>query len=129
MATDVTSPRMSARQDRGRCVQKMVWACGGRLVAFVAFATLWLVGSVPLGGSAAAASVCGNRGAIVKRLEERHKEKSQALGLSSEGAVFEVLVAPDGGWTILVTSPEKGACIVAVGEAWQMLQLTGGERS
>jgi hypothetical protein len=107
----------------------MVWACGGRLVAFVALAALWLVGSVPLSSPAAAANVCGDRGVIVKRLEERHQERRRALGLSSEGAVFEVLVAPDGGWTILVTSAEKEACIVAVGEAWQMIRLTGGERS
>jgi hypothetical protein len=75
---------------------------------------------------AAAAKVCGDRGAILKRLEQRHEETPQALGLSADGGVLEVLVSPDGGWTILVTYPKRPTCIVAVGEAWQLLQLTGG---
>jgi hypothetical protein len=39
--------------------------------------------------------------------------------------VLEILVAPDGGWTILVTYPKRPTCVLAVGEAWQMLQLAG----
>jgi hypothetical protein len=75
---------------------------------------------------AAAATVCGDRGAILKRLEQRHEETPQALGLSADGGVLEVLVSPEGGWTILVTYPKRPTCIVAVGEAWQLLRLAGG---
>ena len=64
---------------------------------------------------------------ILKRLEQRHEETPQALGLSADGGVLEVLVSPEGGWTILVTYPKRPTCIVAVGEAWQLLQLTGGQ--
>jgi hypothetical protein len=39
--------------------------------------------------------------------------------------VIEVLVGPDGGWTMLVTYPERPTCVVAMGEAWEMLQLAG----
>ena len=36
-------------------------------------------------------------------------------------------MSPDGGWTMLVTYPSKPTCVIAVGQAWQMLQLTGGQ--
>jgi hypothetical protein len=39
--------------------------------------------------------------------------------------VIEVLVSPEGGWTMLITYPRRPTCVVATGEAWQMLQLAG----
>jgi hypothetical protein len=69
--------------------------------------------------------VCGDRTEILKRLEQRHEETPQALGLSADGGVLEILVSPEGGWTILVTYPKRPTCVVAVGQAWQMLQLAG----
>ena len=80
-----------------------------------------------LGSPVEAARLCGERGAILKSLEQKHQETRQALGLSADGGVLEVLVSPSGGWTILVTYPKRPSCVVAVGEAWQALQLTGGE--
>ena len=59
--------------------------------------------------------VCGERTEILKRLEQRHDEKPQALGLSADGGVLEILVSPEGGWTILVTYPKRPTCVVAVG--------------
>jgi hypothetical protein len=76
---------------------------------------------------AEAARLCGDRDDILQRLEQRHEETPQALGLSSDGGVLEVLVSPTGGWTILVTYPKRPTCVVAVGEAWQPLQLATGE--
>ena len=76
---------------------------------------------------AAAAKLCGDRDQILKRLAQRHDETPQALGLSSDGGVLEVLVSPSGGWTILVTYPKRPTCVVAVGRAWQSLQLAGGD--
>jgi hypothetical protein len=90
-------------------------------------APLVLAGGAFVSPAAAAARVCGERDDILKNLEQRHEETPQALGLSSDGAVLEVLVSPEGGWTILVTYPRKPTCVVAIGEAWQMLRLTGGQ--
>lgn len=70
---------------------------------------------------------CGDRTELLKQLQQRHDETPRALGLSSDGGVLEVLVSPDGGWTILVTYPKRPTCVVAVGEAWQTLQLTSGD--
>jgi hypothetical protein len=69
--------------------------------------------------------VCGDRQEILKRLEERHQETRQALGLSADGGVLEVLVSPEGSWTILVTYPKRPTCVVAVGQAWQTLSIAG----
>ena len=75
--------------------------------------------------AAAAPKVCGDREEILERLEERHSETRQALGLSADGGVVEVLVSPKGGWTILLTYPDKPTCVMAVGKAWQGLVLAG----
>ena len=88
---------------------------------------LAIAGGILLGSPVEAARLCGERGAILKSLEQKHQETRQALGLSADGGVLEVLVSPSGGWTILVTYPKRPSCVVAVGEAWQALQLTGGE--
>ena len=84
-----------------------------------------ILGGTAVGGSAAAAPMCGDRDEILARLQQRHDESPTALGLSSDGGVLEVLVSPEGGWTILITYPKRPTCVVAVGEAWQTLQLAG----
>ena len=78
-----------------------------RLVGPLAFAALVLLGGAAVGGAAQAAAVCGDRDRILKNLEQRHAELPSAVGLSADGGVLEILVAPDGGWTILVTYPER----------------------
>ena len=90
-------------------------------------AAIVLAGGTLMSSPAAGAKMCGERDQILKRLEQRHEETPQALGLSSDGGVLEVLVSPQGGWTILVTYPKRPTCIVAVGEAWQLLRLAGGQ--
>jgi hypothetical protein len=77
--------------------------------------------------TAQARPVCGDRAEILKRLEQRHQETPQAMGLSADGGVLEVLVSPEGGWTILVTYPKRPTCVVAVGQAWQTLSIVGQE--
>jgi hypothetical protein len=116
MATHLTprGPELAAKRARG-----------GAWLA-VPLAAIALAGAL-MSPPAEAAAVCGERGTILKRLEQRHEETPQALGLSADGGVIEVLVAPDGGWTILVTYPKRPTCIIAIGEAWQLLRLTGGQ--
>jgi hypothetical protein len=73
----------------------------------------------------AASKLCGDRDQILEGLRQVHDETPQALGLSGDGGVIEVLVSPEGGWTMLITYPRRPTCVVATGEAWQMLQLAG----
>ena len=102
-------------------------ARAGQPVGRSLLAALTFAGAILAGSPVEAAKLCGERGAILKSLEQKHQETRQALGLSADGGVLEVLVSPSGGWTILVTYPKRPTCVVAVGEAWQALQLTGGE--
>jgi hypothetical protein len=96
-----------------------------RLTGPLAITLSVMLGGAALSGPAAAAAMCGDRDQILSRLQQRHDESPTALGLSSDGGVVEVLVSPEGGWTILITYPKRPTCVVAVGEAWQTLQLAG----
>jgi len=96
-----------------------------RLIGPLAFVALALLGSAAVSGAAQAVQRCGDRGQILETLKQRHEEMPSAVGLSADGGVLEILVSPEGGWTILVTYPKRPTCVLAVGEAWQMLQLAG----
>ena len=97
-----------------------------RMTGLPGFAAFALLGATILSQPAEAASkLCGERDQILKRLERVHQETPEAIGLSGDGGVLEVLVSPDGGWTMLLTYPKRPTCVVATGESWQMLQLAG----
>lgn len=93
----------------------------------VAGAALLVCGLVLSAEPAGAARVCGERSRILERLEQKHDETPQAVGLSADGGVLEVLVSPEGGWTILVTYPNRPTCVVAIGKAWQSLTTLVGQ--
>jgi hypothetical protein len=97
------------------------WGAGPLGLAALAL----LCGSVVSQPAEAAPKLCGDRDQILKRLEQAHDETPQALGLSGDGGVVEVLVSPEGGWTMLVTYPKRPTCVVAAGAAWEMLQVAG----
>jgi hypothetical protein len=102
-----------------------VGRCAARLIGPAAVTALALLGSSVISPPAHAGQhqqLCGDRSQILKRLEQGHEETPRALGLSADGGVLEILVSPAGGWTILVTYPKRPTCVLAVGEAWQMLQ-------
>jgi hypothetical protein len=77
------------------------------------------------GGPSDAVRICGERDVLLQQFAMEHDEKPQALGLGADGGVIEVLVSPEGGWTMLVTYPQRPTCVVAMGEAWELVQLTG----
>jgi hypothetical protein len=101
-------------------------ALATRRVGPIGLAALALLcGAVASQPAEAAPKLRGDRGAILKGLAQAHKETPQALGLSGDGGVIEVLVSPEGGWTMLVTYPRRPTCVVTTGEAWQILQVAG----
>jgi hypothetical protein len=71
--------------------------------------------------SAASAEVpCGQRDKIVDWLAVKYMEEPVASGISSKGALIEVLSTQDGDtWTILLTAPNGTSCVVDTGQAWQ----------
>jgi hypothetical protein len=87
-----------------------------------------MAGGAALGNAADSAGVkiCGESDALLEQFALQHDEKPQALGLGADGGVIEVLVPPEGGWTMLVTYSAKPTCVVAMGQAWESVQPMGG---
>ena len=79
-----------------------------------------LCGSAVSEPAEAAPKLCGDHNQILKRLEQAREEIPQALGLAGDGGLIEVLVSPEGSWTMLLTYPKRPTCFVATGEAWNM---------
>ena len=91
----------------------MPWLAALLVAAFVA------LHAVP--GSAQ--TVCGDRAKFVDLLGKAYAEKAVAMGLTSAGAVIEVLTSAAGNWSILLTHPNGVTCMVAAGEKWEALPL------
>jgi hypothetical protein len=49
-------------------------------------------------------------------------EKKLGLGISGDGNLVELFVAPTGTFSVVKTSPRGLSCIVDFGESWQTLQ-------
>lgn len=63
--------------------------------------------------------ICGERDAIVNRLQDKYGETRQSMGLQRNNGVVEIFASEESGtWTILVTLPNGMTCLVAAGEAW-----------
>ena len=65
---------------------------------------------------------CGPRDAVVERLTTGYGESRQAVGPGSNNAVVEVFASDEtGSWTITVTMPNGLTCLVASGQAFELL--------
>lgn len=90
-----------------------------RSIVFVLGVALIGLQAVP----ASAEQVCGERIKMMTQLGEKFAESPVAMGLTSAGAVIEVLTSPSGSWTFLVTYPTGQTCMVASGENWEALPI------
>jgi hypothetical protein len=82
-----------------------------------------LLGAAPAVAQPMAAPVpCADRAAIAHQLDAGYAEAPVSLGVQSNGHLLEVFSSPrTGTWSIVSTSPEGVACVVAAGEGWQSL--------
>lgn len=88
-------------------------------MTWVATAILFGAQSVAIPGTAQ--TICGERAELVAELARISAETPKALGLSAGGELIELLVSPEGDWTILVTYPNQETCLVATGAYWERL--------
>lgn len=61
---------------------------------------------------------CVSRESVFKNLKELNDQEPAHLGVTSTGALFEVLVRPDGSWTTFLTFPDGMSCSAAPCESW-----------
>lgn len=53
-------------------------------------------------------------------LDGRYSEQRVAVGLESNGRLFEIFATDDGAtWTMVITTPDGASCVVAAGLEWQ----------
>ncbi|MFQ5565514.1 MAG: hypothetical protein ACE5EU_04045 [Paracoccaceae bacterium] len=65
--------------------------------------------------------VCGKRTDMVRQLSEKYGETRRSLGLAEGRGVVELFASEETGtWTILMTSPQGTACMMAAGQAFQI---------
>lgn len=63
---------------------------------------------------------CGERDAMVQRLERTYGEVQKGAGLVSGAQLLEVWGSDETGtWTVLMTGADGLSCVVAAGEAWR----------
>jgi hypothetical protein len=73
-------------------------------------------------GANAQGANCAPHATVIERLADRFGESRQSIGLSGNNAVVEVFASlTTGTWTIAVTQPGGQTCLVASGEAFQVL--------
>ena len=64
---------------------------------------------------------CGPRERVLGALSENYQERLVSRGVTSAGALLEVLAGPSGSWSILLTVPGGQTCLVSSGEGWRQL--------
>lgn len=82
-----------------------------------------ILGAAARHDAAAAAPACGERARLLEHLDRRFAEKRQAIGLSADGGVLEILAPSNGSWTILITYPNRPTCVIATGQAFENVAL------
>ena len=69
---------------------------------------------------AQAQMACGARESVVENLGQKYGEVRRGGGLTGSTAIYEIWASEEtGSWTILKTTPNGLACVMAVGEGWQ----------
>ncbi len=62
---------------------------------------------------------CGMRDSVVAKLGDKYGEVRRGGGLAGPTAIFEIWASEaTGSWTILKTTPNGLACVMAVGDGW-----------
>lgn len=77
--------------------------------------------------SQAVGLICGDRAEIFGSLETKYRERPRFLGLIAGGMALEILTAPSGTWTALITSPRGKTCAIWFGRYWRDMQRPEGE--
>ena len=65
---------------------------------------------------------CTDRTKALETLAKRYSETPMGRGITTRGHMMELIVSPDGTWTLLVSQANGDlACMVAAGEGWRQV--------
>jgi len=78
---------------------------------------------------ASAQTLCAERANMLERLKVAYAENPTSIGLTTDGAVLEVLSSPTGSWSVLVTYPGMQTCMTASGNGWEKLLYIEKQKS
>ncbi len=70
--------------------------------------------------------LCAPRADLVERLTRSHQAQLVGSGIRDVDSVMEVWADPDGDWMLVQSHADGSACLVAMGEAWDMPVSTKG---
>lgn len=85
---------------------------------------LLAAGSAAVFAAPAAAQMgdCAPRDMILDKLQNAFAEKTVNVGVTAKGELLEILVAPSGTWTVLISVPGGPTCVAAHGDGWRSLR-------
>ena len=93
------------------------------MIRTLAFLALAVPAGAPVPTAAPALPMplpCHSYSEIARQLGDRYREEQVAAGLQNDGTLLQVFASKDGDtWTVLSTSPDGTACVVAAGRGWQ----------
>jgi hypothetical protein len=90
-------------------------------------AVLGLASAMIFAASPASAAACAPRDQFARHLDTNYHEKSQGLGVATDGSLFEIFTSDKGTWSLLITNGQKVSCIVAAGDMWVAKPVLGPE--
>jgi hypothetical protein len=86
------------------------------VLAFAALISVW----ASIGTAAAQEDMCNSRDRLHQTLEQSFAETPVATGVVSESVVVELFAGARGvTWTLVVSSTDGDACVLAAGTNWQ----------
>lgn len=80
--------------------------------------------AIALASPAFAEATCMPRDELAKALAEQYDEQQRFIGLSADSNLFELWVSPGGSFTLLLTGANGQTCIVAAGNAGNIIAAT-----
>jgi hypothetical protein len=89
------------------------------LAVWILAASMWLPGS-----AAFAQNTCDLRSRLIAALQNQFGEKPIGVGLGFDGTLYELLIGPNGSWTLLISRANGWSCIAASGTDWQTVTRT-----
>lgn len=85
---------------------------------------LSLLATLPaVAGSPIAEVLCAPRAEMVQWLSVQYGSRLAGMGMRNVEMVMEVWTDPRGDWTLVQSYTDGTSCILAMGEAWEMLPL------